>query len=155
MIDVRPAVPDDDAAVQTVEAAATATLRETYRPNQTALANKARLSARLKRLVATVDGQVVGTVRYYVENHAVRIIGLGVHPAFRRQGVAWALLRYLETTGKEQGATRLHLFTVKQTGNVEVFSRVGFRIVAERKDEFSESDKHQTLIDVEMEKQLG
>ena len=122
MIDVRPAGPDDDAGVQTVDAAATATLRETYRPNQAALANKARLSARLKRLVATLDGHVVGTVRCYVENQSVRVIGLGVHPNFRRQGIARALLCFLEATGKEEGATRLRLFTVKQTGNVEVFS---------------------------------
>ena len=50
MIEVRPAGPADAAAVQWVDAAATATLRETYRPNPAALARKARLSARLKRL---------------------------------------------------------------------------------------------------------
>lgn len=154
MIDVRPAGPDDAPAVREVDAAATATLRETYRPNQAALANKAGLSVCLKRLVAALDGHVVGTVQYYVESQSVRIIGLGVHPNFRRRGVARALLRFLEATGKEEGASRLHLFTVKQTGNVEVFRCLGFRGVAERDDAFSESDKHRVLIDVEMEKQL-
>ena len=154
MIQVRPAVPDDDTAVQAVEAAATATLHEMYRPNQAALANKARLTSRLKRLVAIVDGQVAGTVRYFVENHSVRVIGLGVFPDFRRRGVARALLQFLEVAGKEEGAGRLGLFTVKQTGNAEVFTRLGFRVVAERKDEFSESDTHAALIDVEMQKQL-
>lgn len=155
MIDVRLAGPDDAAAIKTVDAAATATLRKTYRPNQAALANKARLSTRLKRLVATVDGQIVGTVQYYVEKDSVRVIGLGVHPDFRCQGVAHALLRFLEAAGREGGATRLHLYTVKQTGNVEVFCRLGFIVIAERKDEFSESDTHQFLTDVEMEKHLG
>jgi len=155
MTEMRPAEPADAAAVQTVDAAATVTLRETYRPNQAARANKARLAAGLKRLVATIDGHVVGTVRYYVENHKVRVIGLGVHPDLRSRGVARKLMRFLESAGKDEKAYCLHLFTVKQTGNVEVFSRLGFRVIAERKDEFSESDTHHTLTDVEMEKQLG
>ena len=155
MIEVRLAEPDDAAGVRMVEAAATATLRETYRPNQAALANKARLAGRLTRLVATIGGKVVGTLQYHVESGVIGIIGLGVAPEFRRRGVARALLSHLEAMGKKEGATRLHLYAVKHTGNVEVFKRLGFRTVAEREDRFSESDKYETLIDVEMEKRLG
>jgi len=64
------------------------------------------------------------------------------------------MFRFLEEIGKGEGATCFRLFTVKQTGNVEVFSRIGFRIVAERKDDFSESDMYDTLTEVEMEKQF-
>jgi ribosomal protein S18 acetylase RimI-like enzyme len=82
------------------------------------------------------------------------VVVLGVHPDFRRQGVARALLQALDRIGRQQGAKRLHLFTVKETGNVEVFRRLGFAVVAGRADEFSESDRFETLTDVEMAKRL-
>jgi len=154
MILVRPSEPEDDTAVRTVDALATAALRETYRPNKAALDNKARIAGHLNRLVATIGGQIVGTVRWYVEDLSVTVVGLGVHPDSRRKGVARELLSSLEKIGRQHGATRLHLHTVKQTGNVTVFARLGFRIVAEREDQFSESDKYPTLTDVEMERVL-
>jgi ribosomal protein S18 acetylase RimI-like enzyme len=154
MIVVRPEGPDDGPGIQAVDAAATATLRQTYRPNQRALANRARLTAHLSRLVATVDDRVVGTVQYYVEHESVSIIGLGVHPGFRRRGIASELILSLEEIGRREGGMRLHLHTVKETGNVEVFRHLGFIVIAEHEDEFSESDTYERLTDVEMEKRL-
>jgi ribosomal protein S18 acetylase RimI-like enzyme len=153
-IEVRQAVPEDEAAVKTVDALATATLRETYRPNQAALDNKARLAARLNRLVATSEGRIVGTVRWYRQDECIRILGLGVHPDFRRRGVARELLASLAAMGRREGATHLRLYTVKETGNVDIFTRLGFHVVAEQEDRFSESDKHAKLTEVEMEKDL-
>lgn len=154
MVTVRPDKPSDQPDIQAVDAAATATLRQTYRPNQRALINKVRLDTHLRRIVATIEDRVVGTVRYSVDNQSVRVIGLGIHPDFRRQGIARELLRSLEEIGKGERAIRLHLHTVKQTGNVDVFKRLGFTVIAEREDEFAESDRYQKLIDVEMEKQI-
>ena len=151
---VRPSEPEDDAAVKTVAALSTPTLRKTYRPNKAALDNKARMADRLNRLVATRDGRIVGTVQWYVEDESVRVVGLGVHPDFRRRGVARELLAYLGTMGRKVGATRLRLYTIKETGNVGLFTRLGFHVVAEREDRFSESDKHATLTEVEMERPL-
>ena len=153
-IEVRPAEPGDAAAVQTVDALAIATLRETYRPNRAALENRARLAARMDRLVATCDGHVVGTVQWYVEGDSIGVVALGVHPQFRRRGVARQLLAYLESIAKEHGATQLRLHTVRETGNVEVFLRLGYRTVTECEDEFSESDSYPTLTDVRMAKDV-
>jgi ribosomal protein S18 acetylase RimI-like enzyme len=155
MIQVRPSRPEDDVAIKEVDASATATLRETYRPNKRALANKAGIAANLQRLVATINGQVVGTVEWDIDGDSVRVVGLGVHSDFRRQGVARQLLSSLEDIGRELGATRLHLHAVRQTGNVDVFTRLGFRIVAEQDDLFSESDRYPILTDIEMERILG
>ncbi|HBA53797.1 MAG TPA: hypothetical protein DCZ04_04890 [Syntrophorhabdus aromaticivorans] len=52
MITVRPEEADDQAQIESVRAEATATLRQAYRPGQKALANKARISAYLRRLVS-------------------------------------------------------------------------------------------------------
>ena len=151
---VRPAEPADDAAVTAVDALSTATLRETYRPTKAALDNRARIAARLSRLVATCDGPIVGTVQWYVENESLRIVGLGVHPDFRRRGIAHQLLAHLAMIGRQQGATRLRLYTVQQTGNVDIFARLGFCVVAESEDRFSESDRYPTLTAVEMQRSL-
>lgn len=155
MIIIRPASIDDQPGIQDVEAAATATLRQTYRPNKRALINKAQVRTQLHRLVAVSEGRVVGTVQYHIANQAVSIIGLGVHPDFRRHSVARRLLGFLAEIGRQEKATRLRLHTIQQTGNVAVFKRLGFTVIAEREDEFAESDRFEKLIDVEMERQLS
>ena len=52
-------------------------------------------------------------------------------------------------------ATRLKLYTVKETGNVEVFRRLGFTVAAEREDDLFESDRFEKLTEVEMIMQLS
>lgn len=155
MITVRPADEKDRADVEAIAATATATLRQTYRPTPAALANRSQLARSLQRLVATCDGRVVGTVQYWVEDRIVRVIGLGVHPEYRRQGVARSLLQALEAIGNQHQAVAVRLHTVRETGNVEVFQRLGFSIIAEQEDLFSESDVYSRLTDVEMEKRCS
>ncbi|MEZ4598674.1 MAG: GNAT family N-acetyltransferase [Syntrophotaleaceae bacterium] len=154
MITVRPERVEDQAAIQGVRAAATATLRQIYRPKQRAIENKSRISPGLQRLVAVVDGQVVGTVQYYIENQSVCLVGLGVAADYRQKGVARSLIRHLENVGKREKAIQLKLHTVKETGNVDVFKRLGFTVVAEREDDFFESDRFDKLTDVELIMQI-
>jgi hypothetical protein len=99
MIIVRPEEVGDQQGIETVRADATATLRRAYRPSQKAIADKARISASLKRLVAVANGQVVGTVQYYIENKAVRAIGLGVHTDYRRKGICRSIIHHLQNIG--------------------------------------------------------
>lgn len=154
MITVRPEKVEDHTEIQMVKDTATATLRQTYRPNQRAIKNKARINATLQRLVAIADGRVVGTVQYYNENRSVCLIGLGVHTDYRQRGVARMLIHYLEKIGIGEKAVQLKLHTVKETGNVGVFRRLGFTVVEERVDNLFESEKFDKLTDVEMIMQL-
>lgn len=150
MITVRPERVEDQEEIKNVRDAATATLRQTYRPNQKAIENKARIGATLKRLVAIDDGRVVGTVQYYVENRSICLIGLGVHTDYRQKGIARILIRHLKKICIGEKATQLRLHTVKETGNVDVFRHLGFIVVAEREDDLFESAKFDKLTDVEM-----
>ena len=210
IIVVRQAEPKDELGVKTVESLADATLRETYLPNRAGFREKTNTALPLNRLVATIDGRVVGTLQWYVEevcfsavslvdlsgsarreealglqsaaeeilpgsltrivsrvgagmnpplrwnikDASVRAVSLGVHPDFRRKGIARAMLQQLETMCWEWGVTRLRLHTVKQTGNITVFRRIGFRVVSERPDLMSVSEIYPELTIVEMERSL-
>lgn len=154
MITIRPERTDDLASIQEVDAAARASLREIYRPSREALINKSRMGPHLRRLVAIIDGRVVGTVQYHVDGHSLGVVGLGVHPDVRRRGAARSLVRWLREIALNERADRLHLYTVKETGNVEIFEGLGFTVISEREDEFSESDRFDKLIAVEMEMRL-
>jgi len=154
VIVVRNATSADAEALAAVDVSATATLRETYRPNDRALTSRAKLAGRLTRLVAELDGRVVGTVQYSVDGNSLRIIGLGVHSDARRRGVARAIMDKLREIAVDLGVSQLLAHTVRQTGNVPIFEKLGFEVVSESEDEYSESTTHDMLTDVEMRNSL-
>ena len=154
-IEVRPAVPEDRAGYLEVDAQAVATLRRTYRPNLAALEHRDSLKQLLERLVAVSEGRIVGTVQWYVQADCVRLLGLGVKPEWRRHGVARRLIAALSAIAVENGLSRLSLSTVRETGNVEIFVRLGFSVVSVGPDAYSESERFPSLTNVEMECSLG
>ena len=129
---------------------AVATLRQTYRPTQRAIENKTQRILNCQRLVATIDDRVVGSVQYSFDIHCVSIIGLDVHTDYRKKGVAHSLISHIKKIGMKEKALSLKLHTIKETGNVGVFKRLGFKVASERIDDLFESDKFDTLTDVEM-----
>lgn len=154
MITIRAEKPDDQPGIQEVDASATATLRRTYRPSQKAIANKARIRKQTQRLVAVINDRVVGSVEYHITDQSLGIMGLGVHQDFRLLGVARSLFCALEAIASKEGVARIQLYTVKETGNVDIFKRLGFMVASEQEDEFSESDGFSKLTGVEMVMQL-
>ncbi len=155
MIVVREATPRDSEGIRDVDISSTATLREVYQLNQTALANRSKISAKRFQSVALINSRVVGIAQYYLKDDRVHIMGLGVHIDFRRLGVAKALLAYIEDIGRSNRARCLSLYTVKETGNVDIFMKMGFRTLSEQCSELFGSDKYESLIDVYMEKPLS
>lgn len=152
MISVREALEQDGPAIEAVCRAAEAELRKVYRPNRKAIENRAAIASSLTRLVALVGDEVVGTVMFRTEPDRLHLIGLSVHANHRRTGVARSLVAAVEREAKRRGLRRLSLYTVRETGNVAVFERMGFGVVREQEDRWSESDVFASLTDVEMEK---
>ena len=152
MIIVRIAKPEDSKEIQEITILTDEILRRVYRPNETALKHKTCLERRLTRLVATFDGKIAGTVQYYLSENRLHIIGLAVHPDFHRKGVARKMIDCLAEIAGRSNINKLSLHTVKETSNVPIFNKLGFEIISEEIDEFSESDKFEKLIDVNMEK---
>lgn len=110
---------------------------------------------KLTRLVAVEDGKIIGTVKYRVDRDRLHMIGLAVLPHRRHQGVARCLVDDLYRVASEQHCSVVSLSTIRQTGNVEVFERLGFYVVREQPDSLAESVTGESLTDVYMERSVG
>ena len=137
-----------------VDRLATQDLRKVYRPTLGAVKQRASIDHRLQRLVATMNDRVVGTVQYYFTGNCVAFLGLGVHPEFRRQGVARALVQELERIGETTGATALTLYTIRETGNLTIFESLAFSVESEQPTSLFESTSMGALTEVLMKKHL-
>ncbi|MGL1891601.1 MAG: GNAT family N-acetyltransferase [Spirochaetaceae bacterium] len=84
-----------------------------------------------KTLVYQIEDIIVGTISYYYEDDKVRIFRLAVDPSFRGRGIAKSLLNYLEKSLISTKYNKIGLYTIKETGNGELFIKFGFRIISE------------------------
>jgi ribosomal protein S18 acetylase RimI-like enzyme len=151
---VRDATDADHDGLEQVSREAIATLHQVYRPTVAARARRPADGAGLRTLVA-LDGElVVGSVQWNVDGSRLHLRGLGVGAAHRRKGVSRALVDHLVGIARELRLSGLSLYTVRETGNVAIFERLGFRIRREANDATFESDRFATLTEVSMERGL-
>ncbi|MGX2030062.1 N-acetyltransferase family protein [Methylocaldum gracile] len=120
---VRPMVAEDEPAVRDIYDAATADLRQVYAPRCGIFGDKEEVS---QRLVVTEMGVVLGVVEYIDQPDQVYVRALAVARRHRRQGVAKCLMSGVEELAKNAHKQAIVLRTVSETGNVEIFSRLGF-----------------------------
>jgi ribosomal protein S18 acetylase RimI-like enzyme len=151
---VREVRPGDEPEVAEIDRLATDSLRKVYRPTELALQRRAAIAPTLGRLVAVLEGRIVGVVQFYINDGSLSFLGLGVHPRFQRHGVARALIRQLEAMGRTCGCTAVTLHTVRETGNVELFQRLGFLVESEEPTTLFESDRFPELSEVGMRKDI-
>ena len=122
---VRRATDNDEPAATLLAQHAFDELRSVYRPKESATAAD---SPELG-VIAEVDNRIVGTVRYRIEAEKLHLRGLAVEASYRRQGIGRALLAHCSRIAKSEGLRALSLYTIKETGNVSFFERLGFRVV--------------------------
>jgi N-acetylglutamate synthase-like GNAT family acetyltransferase len=149
ILSVRVATDADRAVAERIAQQAFDELRSIYRPKESALPVD---SPRIVRLVAEAKDQIVGTVLYTTESDRLHLRALAVDSAYRCTGVASAIIEYLSELAKSAGLKSLSLYTVKQTGNVAIFDRLGFRSVSEEPASWAVSDRCIELTDVFMQK---
>jgi ribosomal protein S18 acetylase RimI-like enzyme len=145
---VRHAERGDEPAIAAVSESGVTALRRVYRPTPEALARYRRMPA-LPRLVALIDGTVVGTVEYSLGDELLHLMGLYVAESHRRRGVARALIDELARIAGNRPVT---LDTIRQTGNVPIFERLGFAVLHEAPAEHVESISGEPLVDVLLER---
>lgn len=149
-ITVRAALPEDQAGADEAWATAMETLRETYRPVPGSLDGWTPPSD-LTRIVALMDGRVVGTTMYYTEDDRLHLMRFGTHADFRSKGVGRAMVDFLEDIARSRGFRCLSVYTIKECGVVPVYEKLGFRAISEKPAEWAESDTHETLTDAYLE----
>ena len=77
-------------------------------------------------LVATVDGELVGSVRACPVDGTVQIGRLIVHPDYQKRGIGTNLMRQIEASFPS--AKRFDLFTGhKSEGNLRLYARLAYR----------------------------
>ncbi len=155
MIIVRPEVTEEDVNEgQAVFQMATAALREIYRPKKDVARRNTTTYDPSRRLVAWQDGRVAGIVESIALESEIYIQGLAVHPSHRRQGVAKELLRHVIVAAQREGKRTLKLSTIKETGNVPIFERLGFAVVCESLAEHFEGVPAGPVTQVDMAREL-
>lgn len=147
-VSVRPSVPSDAKGIEAVVASGIETLRQIYRPTPEALARRTRLPA-LPRIVAEQAGNIVGTAEYALGSERVHVMGLFVLASHRRGGVARALIDALAALARP---LPLSLDTIRETGNVPIFERLGFVVVREGPARDFVSERFSELVDVYLER---
>lgn len=151
-VEIRYADESDRAGYAEIDRLATADLRAVYQPTEKAEKSRSAMSRQLHRLVALGSSRIVGTVQYHMNSDRLAFLGLGVHPHFRRQGIARQLIEELEAIAVRNQVELLTLYTVRQTGNVDVFQSLGFTVVSEERTDFFESPTGEPLTEVLMQK---
>jgi len=151
-ISIREANIADVAKVADVFEAAFAPLRSIYRPTAEALASQDDHLHKETRLIAEIEGQIVATVQYDQHEKYLHVIGLAVHPDFQRRGIAGCLLQWIWDHALTIGQHAIILDTIRETGNVPLFEKLGFRVVHEKIATWCTSENHRQLHDVKMER---
>jgi GNAT superfamily N-acetyltransferase len=153
---VREATEHDAQGVRQIKALCASELRRVYRPTAKARAAGMPAARARRQFVCESGGRVAGAVQCELRERALHLIGLFVHPDLRRRGVARAMVDHLADIASAAGKTALSLHTVRQTGNVPICQRLGFRVVRESlcDPELDESVTGESLTDVYMERPL-
>lgn len=149
-IEIREMAPEDEPGTRIVSKESHATLRKIYSP--TPIAKQIGTEVPFTRLVALSAGQVVGMVTFEVDGKALYFGSLGVLENFRRQGIATAIVVHLEQTAKSQGFKKLTCATVKETGNVQIFEKLGFSVISSQLSDKFVSVNGEPVFEVRMEK---
>jgi len=151
MIGVSIATAEDITPAKAIAKAAFSELRSVYSPTQTAISNQPKNTA---YVVAKIGQTVVGTLQYFDEGDRIYLFDVAVDPKYRRQGIARNLIEFVSDTARSLGHKIISTRTIKETGNVEIFERLGFRIVGEETAKWCFSDSYPTLHDVYLERPL-
>lgn len=156
---VRDMVAEDHAMVTRIFREATADLRKVYCPKlKRNLKNTEKtkmISASWKRRVIETGNSVLGVVDYCCDQQTIWLQGLAIDRKNRNKGYARQLLDSLEQTATMLGMKRISLKTIRETGNVEFFLHLGYRVVNEHESErFQRVGLGGPVSEVEMIKQL-
>lgn len=115
----------EDEVRREIVQAATKELRRTYGPREN---GEHCGGAPSGVLVALRGSTVIGTAEYMLREDHIYVQGIAVHPKYREMGVCRALLCKAEEMAKKEKLIALALCAIEETGNVQIFERLGFNV---------------------------
>jgi N-acetylglutamate synthase-like GNAT family acetyltransferase len=108
------------------------------------------------RVVALdIHHAVVGVAEYIVDSTAVYVQGIAVPASHRRCGVAAALLKHIKMIAAGMQILALKVKTIRKTGNVAIFRRLGFHMIDERVSERFIGPHGQAVFEVTLERAVA
>jgi len=124
-------------------------LREVYKPKEDVVFEP--LNPLRKEIIVVKCGDLeVGTTRVHYYEQRVHILGLGVLDNYRRKGVCSMMIDFLKTKAIKSNLSQISLYTIRETGNVEVFRKSGFEVSVEQVTKDFVSEKYNELHEVYM-----
>lgn len=129
-------------------------LRKIYRPTSEPQRNQVSSKNEWTCLGYYLNHQLVGIIKVKLSGKTLNLSTLAVMPEYRKKGVARSLILEAE---RMSNAGLLSVWCVEQTGNVEIFEALGFK-VAERieSDIFELADSSNVkAIEVRLERQAA
>ena len=151
-IKIREYTQDDTEQLKVVSQETHASMRKVYAPNQNA--KKIGTDVPYVRLVVLCDEKIVGMVTYEDDGDSLYFGSLGFLEAYRKKGISKNVISYLEDVARDLGFIKLSCATIEETGNVEIFKRLGFTVASrELTDKFIGMNE-KTVHEVRLEKNL-
>jgi ribosomal protein S18 acetylase RimI-like enzyme len=133
-------------------------LRQVYRPIPEATMRQTQRADSDRVFLATIDELCVGTASVFHDGDHLNMYRIAVRPQFRQRGVARSLISGAESIFRDhnrQPDAYLSLQTIRETGNVTIFERLGFSVTDEQVANWCVSDIHVELHDVTMMKRIA
>jgi len=153
MIEVREAEPQHRPETALLARRVNEGIRKVYQVRSDARWNRSGRRERVQ-LVATLDEAVIGAASLAHHGQRVHLVGLYVDPNYKGRGVAGRLVEAAAGLARERGARRLTLATMRETGNVPLFERLGFQVVEEHETETVQGAAGTALREAFMERLL-
>lgn len=151
---VRTFLASDAEPVNIIVASCTRELRKVYVPKPDA-ENIFQNQQHSSRIVAMdYTETIVGVAECIGRASALYVQGIAVAPKHRRRGVATDLLAHSASLALDAGLSALEIATIKETGNVEIFCRLGFLVIEERVSERFWSHDEQPVIEVTLRRHV-
>lgn len=152
---VRAFLATDADAVDLITTMCTRELRKIYTPRNTPQRDSGDQPQRSRIVAVNPAGAVVGVAECLYREAGIYVQGIAVAPAHRRRGVAASLLAHCDALAARAGLPAIELSTIKETGNPEVFRRLGFLVVAEKASERFRSPDEQPVTEVSLRRRIA
>ncbi|MCP4322309.1 MAG: GNAT family N-acetyltransferase [Alteromonadales bacterium] len=144
-----------DPALLSLSKAGFSELRNIYHPTYEAQRNKAISVADWTCLGYYLEPLLVGIIKVKMADNTLSLSSLAVAPEYRKRGIARSLISEAEQIFPT--ANMLSVWCVEQTGNMEIFEALGFKVAERIESELFElaDNSNKRAIEVRLERRAA